>query len=133
MNRISEHRKILRRLGVLGVAAVCVTGVTLRLAPGAFSASTSQSTTAIPTSAISQLTTIAKGIATANGDPDPASVQAVATTHGQALSVATPGDWMPQETGDPVYLVVMSGTFTGTGFSSPAGHSTPTGGCSTRD
>jgi hypothetical protein len=61
------------------------------------------------------LRAIAKNAAKTNGDWRPAKVTAVPTTHGQALphvAAAVPADIdVPADT--PVYLVTMTGHFTG--------------------
>lgn len=54
-------------------------------------------------------------------------VQAVATTRAQALSAATPGDNVSDDVSlQPVYLVIMQGSFTGK-VPVPPGTAEPTG------
>ncbi len=85
----------------------------------------------LPASALAILRAIAKNAAKTNGDWRPAVVTAVPTTHGQAVSCATPGDAgladrdVPDDT--PVYLVTMTGHFTGDEPGDPAGTTAPAG------
>ena len=81
---------------------------------------------ALPASALSILRAIAKNAAKTNGDWRPAVVTAVPTTHGQALSCAPGGatapladDGVADDT--PVYLVTMTGHFTGDEAGDPTG------------
>jgi hypothetical protein len=68
----------------------------------------------IPASAIAQLTSIAAQQAAINGDASPTSVLAVEATHAAALTVATPGDVLPQSAAsEAVYLITMTGSFIG--------------------
>jgi hypothetical protein len=72
------------------------------------------------------LRAIAKNAAKTNGDWRPAVVTAVPTTHEKAVSCAAPGDaagspagpGVPADT--PVYLVTMTGEFTGPEAGEPA-------------
>ena len=45
----------------------------------------------------------------------------VETTHAAALTSATPGDLEPDSASESVYLITMTGNFTGYGFSTPPG------------
>lgn len=72
----------------------------------------------IPASARQRLAKIAESQAAGNGDSHPTSVLAVATIHAAALRVVSLGDITPSISLDePVYLVVMHGSFTGYEFS----------------
>ena len=51
--------------------------------------------TPVPGSAVARLAQIAHRAATINGDPHPAWITAVETTHAKALTSATPGDYDP--------------------------------------
>jgi hypothetical protein len=82
---------------------------------------------AVPASAIPRLDAIALRVAQSNGDPRPAWITVVVTTHGKALESATPGDTEPTGNGTTVYLVTMKGTFTDDLASVPYGASAPTG------
>lgn len=86
----------------------------------------------LPASALAMLRAIAKNAAKSNGDWRPAVVTAVPTTHRQAVSCAagggTPGladAGVPDDT--PVYLVTMTGHFTGDEAGDPTGTATPAG------
>ena len=82
----------------------------------------------IPASAIAQLTSIAAQQAAINGDASPTSVLAVEATHAAALTVATPGDVLPQSAAsEAVYLITMTGSFIGNGFSTAPGSPAPMG------
>jgi hypothetical protein len=98
---------------------------------GKVTAVLAQQTTAaneIASSVAARLLSFALGFARANGDAHPSSIEAVATTRGAALTVATPGDFVTQgDSATPVYLVVMQGNFTDYGSSPPAGAALPTG------
>jgi hypothetical protein len=81
----------------------------------------------VPATAIVPLTTIASRVAEVNGDPHPAWVTVVATTHALALTSATPGDFVPGTEGIRVYLLTMQGHFTDDLASVPPGAKAPTG------
>ena len=66
-------------------------------------------------------------MAKANGDPHVEAVQAVATTHAQALRVATPGDRASTPGSEPVYLILLRGSFTAYDTRRPSGAPFPTG------
>jgi hypothetical protein len=87
---------------------------------------------ALPATALAMLRAIAKNAAKTNGDWRPAEVTAVPTTHQKALSCASPrdvtapaGTEVPADT--PVYLVTMTGHFTGDSEGRPAGAAAPAG------
>jgi hypothetical protein len=82
---------------------------------------------AIPASVAARLDAIAARVARLNGDPQPAWITAVVTTHGKALESATPGDTEPTGNGATVYLITMKGTFTDYLASVPSGAALPTG------
>ena len=65
----------------------------------------------IAAAVISQLTTVTAQIATAHGDPSPASIAAVATTRAKALDVIFKGTKIPGSESAHVYAVVMTGHF----------------------
>jgi len=81
----------------------------------------------VPLAARARLATIARDMAKANGDPHVEAAQAVATTHAQALRVATPGDSTSTPGGEPVYLILLRGSFTAYDASPPSGALLPTG------
>jgi hypothetical protein len=83
-----------------------------------------------PASALPMLRAIAKNAAKSNGDWRPAVVTAVPTTHWQAVSCTAGGPGpagagVPDDT--PVYLVTMTGHFTGDEAGDPTGTATPAG------
>ncbi len=75
----------------------------------------------MPTSAVPRLTAITERAARVNGDPHPVWVTAVVTTHAQALTSATPGDFIPGADRTPVYLVTIRGEFVCDTCTGPAG------------
>lgn len=81
----------------------------------------------VPASAIGRLTAIAHRAATINGDPAPAWITAVVTTHANALTSATPGDYVPGSAHVRVFLITMRGRFTASAAPRPAGAKAPTG------
>jgi hypothetical protein len=82
---------------------------------------------AVSASAATRLDGIARGFAKANGDSRPAWINAVITTHGRALTSATPGDSEAAGAKSDVYLITMRGHFTGRMASVPPGAKLPTG------
>jgi hypothetical protein len=103
-----------------GLAALCV-GLAL-VGPGA-----SPGGPPVPASAIPRLTAIARHVAKANGDAEPAWVTAVLTTHAKALTSATPGDFVPGTEKAKVYLITMQGHFVANDVPGPPGAAAPTG------
>lgn len=83
--------------------------------------------TPVPGSALARLTQIAQRAATINGDPHPAWITAVETTHAKALTSATPGDYDPGTGRITVFLITMRGHFIAREVSVPAGAKAPTG------
>jgi hypothetical protein len=83
--------------------------------------------TPVPGSALARLTQIAQRAATINGDPHPAWITAVETTHAKALTSATPGDYDPGTGRITVFLITMRGHFIAREASVPAGAKAPTG------
>jgi len=83
--------------------------------------------TPVPAAAIARLTAVAHRAATLNGDPAPAWITAVATTHARALTSATPGDSEPGSARTRVYLITMRGHFIARLASHPPGGKAPTG------
>ena len=81
----------------------------------------------LPRSTVSRLTSFALRLARSSGDPRPASVLVVRTTHARALRVASPGDAVAGNGRQLVYLVVMRGDFTASFASPPSGARPPTG------
>jgi hypothetical protein len=81
----------------------------------------------VPASAIPRLTAIAHRAATINGDPSPAWIAAVLTTHAKALTSATPGDYVPGSAHVKVFLITMRGHFTAREATGPPGAKAPTG------
>lgn len=81
----------------------------------------------VPAAAIPRLTAMAHRAATINGDPNPAWITAVMTTHAKALTSATPGDYVPDSTRVRVFLITMRGHFTARNASRPPGAKAPTG------
>jgi hypothetical protein len=81
----------------------------------------------VPASAIPRLTTIAHRAAAINGDPSPAWITAVLTTHAKALTSATPGDYVPGSTHAEVFLITMRGHFTAKEATGPPGAKAPAG------
>jgi hypothetical protein len=75
----------------------------------------------VPASVIGRLTAIAHRAATINGDPAPAWITAVMTTHAKALTSATPGDYVPGSAHVKVFLITMRGHFTAGEASVPPG------------
>jgi hypothetical protein len=103
-----------------GLAALCV-GLAL-VGPG-----TSPGGPPVPVSAIPRLTAIAKQVAKRNGDARPAWVTAVLTTHANALTSATPGDFVPGTGKVRVYLITMQGYFVANDVPVPPGAAAPRG------
>jgi hypothetical protein len=81
----------------------------------------------VPASAIGRLTAIAHRAATINGDPAPAWITAVMTTHAKALTSATPGDYVPGSAHVKVFLITMRGRFTAREATGPPGAKAPAG------
>jgi hypothetical protein len=81
----------------------------------------------VPTSAVPRLTAIAERAARVNGDAHPVWVTAVLTTHAKALTLATPGDFIPGADGVPVYLMTIRGRFVCNTCTGPAGSKAPAG------
>jgi hypothetical protein len=81
----------------------------------------------IPASVIGRLTVIAHHAATANSDPAPGWITVVRTTRAKALTVATPGDFVPGSSGTAVFLITMRGHFVANDVSRPPGAKAPAG------
>lgn len=81
----------------------------------------------IPSAVASRLTIIAEKFAALTCDSHPKSISAVATTRGKALTVATPGDFIYQGNSEPVYLILMEGSFTDFRYTGPPGSTPPKG------
>jgi len=94
-------------------------------APGAGAAVSAAG--AVSVAAAARLDRIALRVARENGDASPAWITAVRTTHGRALTSATPGDTEPAGTDAVVYLVTMQGHFVARLASVPPGAKAPTG------
>jgi hypothetical protein len=93
----------------------------------ASAAATRSSSTAIPASAGQRLRATALRVATADGDPKPASIIAVRTTFARAMAAVGGGDRVPGNPGEAVYVVLMKGDFTANDASTPSGGRAPTG------
>src|SRR5215469_7234265 len=70
----------------------------------------------VPASAIHRLTAIADQAVKVNGGHAVVWATAVVTTRAKALTSATPGDLIPNDTKTVVYLVTMKGHFTAAQF-----------------
>lgn len=120
-SRLSGMRPgVLARPAALAAAVLAAAGVAVAMAATTEGRS-------VPASAVSRLTMIAERAARLNGDPHPVWATAVLTTHAQALTSATPGDYIPGADGVPVYLVTIRGHFVCGLCSHPSGAKTPTG------
>jgi hypothetical protein len=116
------------RLATLAIAAATgATGIATALVATGCGTAAHAAGSAIPTSAIGRLTTIASGAARVNGDTTPAWVTVVVTTRAKALTSATPGDHVPGSAHVKVYLITMHGKFVANGASRPPGAKAPTG------
>src|SRR5262249_36488822 len=80
----------------------------------------------VPASVIPRLTAMAAMAARANGGDSPDWVSVVVSTHEQALTSATPGDFVPGNELAIVYLMTMKGHFTAR-KQAPLGGQHPTG------
>jgi hypothetical protein len=76
---------------------------------------------------IPRLTAMAHRAATVDGDPRPAWIPAVLTTHAKALTSATPGDYAPGSAHVKVFLITMRGHFIARDPTRPPGAKAPTG------
>jgi hypothetical protein len=76
----------------------------------------------IPDAAIPELARAATEFATRHGDSHPASITAVASSHGRAVEYASGGNQIMAGRDDPVYLVRMRGEFF---HNMPRPHGTP--------
>jgi hypothetical protein len=83
--------------------------------------------TPVPAPVIGRLTAMAHHAATINGDPAPAWITAVVTTRAKALTVATPGDYVPGSAHMKVFLIIMRGHFTARDAPGPLGAKAPAG------
>src|SRR6266851_3337063 len=81
----------------------------------------------VPVSAVRRLTAIAEHAARQSGDKHPVWATVVLTTHAKALTLATPGDYVPGSNGVPVYLLTIRGHFVCNYCTGPAGSKAPTG------
>jgi hypothetical protein len=116
------------RRGVAGiVVGLAGAGLAISSAFVGPSANAKGAVAAVPASAVPRLDAIAARVATADGDPRPAWITAVVTTHGKALESATPGDTEPTGNGTTVYLITMKGNFTDNLAPGPSGSAAPTG------
>ena len=95
--------------------------------PPARAGSPARADSPVPASAISRLRVIGGRAAEASGDTAPSWMTAVLTTHAEALTSATPGDFVSGAGGVPVFLVTMRGTFVATAASRPPGAAAPAG------
>jgi hypothetical protein len=83
--------------------------------------------TPVPAAVIGRLAAIAHRAASINGDPAPAWITVGMTTRAKALTVATPGDYVPGSAHVKVFLIVMRGHFTAREVSVPPGAKAPAG------
>jgi hypothetical protein len=135
MKRLHRAGRSLLIAGVIAAAAgasvvtsLSTAGATARSsASGSAPARPAVPETAIPATVTGKLDAVALQTATASGDATPTSVQAVATSEGAAVTVATPGDSTPASSSETVYLVVLKGNFTLGNVPVPPGASAPTG------
>ena len=81
----------------------------------------------VPAPAIGRLAAMAHRAAAINGDPAPAWITAVLTTHAKALTSATPGDYVPGSAFVKVFLITMRGHFTARDATGPPGAKAPAG------
>ena len=81
----------------------------------------------VPRPVVPRLTAITERAARLNGDRHPTWATAVLTTHAQALRSATPGDFVPDWRGVPVYLVTIRGQFVCNTCTGPPGAKAPNG------
>jgi len=126
IGRCSGHRALV--LTATAIFAAAVTALGIALSSGSVARASSAAAGDIPPSVITQLTSIAQQQAAINGDAQPTNVIAVQTTHAAALTVATPGDILPEPAAsESVYVITMQGSFLGKGFSSAPGASAPAG------
>jgi hypothetical protein len=116
-----------RPLARAAAALACILAVVTGLAAAGCAESPARAGPPVPASAIPRLTAIGSRAATADADAAPLQMTAVLTTHGQALTSATPGDFIPGTGGVPVFLVTMAGHFTATEASRPPGAAAPVG------
>jgi len=82
---------------------------------------------AVSSTSAARLDQIARNFASVNGDARPTWIDAVITTHANALKSATPGDTEPAGNRTNVYLITMRGHFIGRMASVPLGAHLPTG------
>ena len=110
--------------GVLGRAAALIAAALTVAGCGGATAATGRP---VPRSVVPHLTAIAERAARLNGDRHPAWATAVLTTHARALRSATPGDYVPNRHGVPVYLVTIRGQFVCNTCTGPSGAKAPRG------
>ena len=123
MHSLSSARPAARTLAVLAGAAALASV----LAASGCGRSAAATGAPVPASAIPRLTAIAHRAATINGDPSPAWIAAVLTTHAKALASATPGDFVPGSAHLKVFLITMRGHFIARQATGPPGAKAPTG------
>jgi hypothetical protein len=108
-------------------ALACVLAVVSGLAAAGCAGSPAGAGPPVPAPVISRLTVIGSRAAKADGDAAPLWMTAVLTTHAKALTSATPGDFVPDADGVPVFLITMRGHFAATAASRPPGAAAPAG------
>jgi hypothetical protein len=114
-----------RLLARAAAVLACGAAVAAGLAAAGCAASPAAAGSPVPARAILRLTVIAGRAAQASGDPAPAWMTAVLTTHAKALTSATPGDFVPGGR-IRVFLVTMQGHFVANA-PGPSGAAAPTG------
>jgi hypothetical protein len=121
MDIANAGRSPVRTPAALGCLAALLAGLVLT------GSGTSPAGPPVPASAVPRLTAIAGRIARGSGDATPAQVTVVLTTRQQALTSATPGDFVPGSAHVRVYLITMQGHFVATDVSVPSGAAAPRG------
>jgi hypothetical protein len=122
MSRSERERVGPSSRAVLGLAAAMAVAIALSAMITLWSPASGTTSAPMPSATVSRLTSAALRIARGSGDPRPASVLVVRTTHARALRVATPGDTVAGNMRKFVYLVVMRGDFTYNGPQPPGSH-----------
>lgn len=116
-----------RTIQCVAGALAALAGAAVVLAATDSGGSAAASGAPIPSAAIPRLTAIAHHTAAINGDSDPEWITVVLTTRAEALTSATPGDYVPGSAHVKAYLITMRGHFTATAVSVPLGAQAPTG------
>jgi hypothetical protein len=115
------------RLGTIAVVITAAVGASIVFAMSQPAESASYAAASEQPTAVQRIRDLALKIAAVNGESHPTSVELVATTRAKAMAVATPGDSVPNADNQDVYLVRMTGHFTGYAVSVPPGAPKPKG------